>query len=187
MGIATRLLYVTVSVVVLSSFAARHTIASTQGTVGPTSTGIATISVTKNTVSRISGINDMSVVWDISDDAVQWTNDICIYSSRANGSYKITGQGASSAGGAFVLVDGSSQLPYSVLWNAGGSGNLTNEGTALVPGVSLANLTQASTTSLSCSGASSNARLIVNISKQNLQTVPAGHYAESLTLIVAPD
>lgn len=161
--------------------------ASTQGTAGANSTGSINISVIKSAVSRISGLTDMAVVWSGSGDDIFWTNDLCIYSSRANGSYKVTGLGASGAGGAFILRDGTRQIPYTVSWNAGGSGNLTNEGTTLSPGVALTSLTNASTTSPSCGGSASNARLIVNIAKQDLQAVPAGHYAESLTLIIAPD
>ena len=64
------------------------------------------------------------VNWTDGDPDVQWTNDICVYSTRASGGYTITATGAESAGGAFVMKDGAKTLPYNVMWNSGGAGNL---------------------------------------------------------------
>ncbi|MBL0317870.1 MAG: hypothetical protein IPP74_00955 [Alphaproteobacteria bacterium] len=163
--------------------------AATQGTLGATSTGSVDISVTKPSRARISNLNDLTLAsWVDGDGNQTLTDDVCIYSTSASGAYTVlaTGDGASNA---FTLTDGSATLPYSVSWNDGGVGSLSNTGTALTTAVTSGTFNNASGDSSTCAGTSpgNTARLIVDITEADLDQVYAAVYTGTLTLVVTPD
>ena len=167
-----------------------HAFAAMQGALGATSTGHISLSVTKTAVAQINGLNDMTATWTQGDADLVWTNDVCVYSSKQAGHYTVTAVGAASAGGAFVMTDGAKQLPYSVTWNDGGAGNLSNDGVKLQPNTHSATFSQAATDSPTCHGSSAHsptARLVITVAENALQQVDAGNFTEGLTLIVSAD
>ncbi len=160
--------------------------AATQGTIGATSTGSITISVTKTARARISNLNDMTLAaWEEANGTVQLTDDVCIYSTRPNGTYTIRADGSGPSNG-YMLANGGNLLPYTVTWNAGGVGALSNTGIGLTPHITSSPFTKASTTSPTCSDGD-NARIIVGISSQNMSTAVEGSYVGVLTLLVSPN
>lgn len=106
------------------------------------------------------------------------SDTVCVY-RNVSGSYGIraTGQGT---GGAFVLVNGGSQVAFSATWNDG-TGAAT-----LSPGVLLSGRTNVNTTSLDCSaGTANNATLGISVSAANLNAASAtGLHTGVLTLTV---
>ena len=164
-------------------------LAATQGTLGATSTGSLTISVTKPARADITNLTDLTVAsWVTGGGDQTLTSDVCVYSTRPTGGYtiKAPGRGTSSA---FTLANGANTLAYSVSWNSGGVGALTNTGTALTTNVTSAALTKAATDSSTCTGTvpGATARLIVTILATNLDAIVDGTYTGTLTLLVTPN
>ncbi|MBL0319706.1 MAG: hypothetical protein IPP74_10540 [Alphaproteobacteria bacterium] len=162
--------------------------AATQGTLGATSTGSLTISVTKPARVKISGLTDLTLAsWVDGDGAVTLTNDVCVYSTRPSGAYtvKATGSGTASA---FTLSASAVTLPYTVTWNSGGVGALANTGTALTANVTSGTLNNAATDNSNCAGTTpgNTARIIVGITNANMQAISDGVYTGTLTLLVSP-
>lgn len=164
-------------------------LAAEQGTLGATSTGSVDISVKKPARVRISALDDLSLAsWVTGDGDVTLTDDVCVYSSRANGGYTIKATGSGTAG-AFTLANGTNTLPYSVVWNSGGVGSLANTGTALVADTTSGALTKAARDSSSCNGATPGptARLVVGMTATDLDSIVDGDYAGTLTMLVSPN
>jgi hypothetical protein len=161
--------------------------ASTQGTLGATSTGSSNISITKSVQAQITDISDMSASWSIGQSAIALYSNVCIYSST--GSYKVTASG-SGTGSAFTLASGSNTLPYSVVWNAGGAGNLGTTGTTLSATVQSTSFTNAGTASATCSGGGANdtARVNVNVLQSDITAASssATPYTGTLTMLITP-
>lgn len=172
-----------VALMLLSSVEVAH--ASTQGTLGTTSTGSVNINASVPARVRISGLTDVDLTnSDPSVDA-QVAQDVCVYSNTATRGYRITATG-SGAANAFTLANGA--LPvvtYAVEWS-GTSGQTT--GTALTTGTPLTGLTSSATNSNCASGPASSASLIVKIGAPDLQVMPATtNFTGTLTLVVAPE
>ena len=160
--------------------------AATQGTLGATSTGSITITVTKTARAKISNLNDLTLsAWEEGNGNVQLTDDVCVYSTRPNGGYKIRADGNGN-NNAFTLANGANLLPYTLSWNSGGVGGLSNTGTMLTAGTTSGAFTKASTISPTCSGGD-NARLIIDIAAQSMMAAVEGSYVGVLTLIVSPN
>ncbi len=163
--------------------------AATQGTLGATSQGTATITVTKAVQAQISDISDMTLPsWSIGDGAVALSSDVCVYSTTGSYTVRATGSGTGSA---FTIASGSNLLAYTVTWNAGGAGGLSNTGTALTSNVTSSSFSNASTTSALCSGGGASndtARVIVGItgSDMNAAASSATPYSGTLTMLVTP-
>ncbi len=164
--------------------------ASTQGSLGNTSTGSANISVTKSVQAQITDISDMTLAnWTVGSGAVTLYSNVCIYSSTGN--YQITATGSGLAG-IFTISSGVlAVIPYSVTWNAGGAGSLASSGTALTPLIQSAAFANANTGSATCSGggsANDTARVVVGISSAAMTAATSSNtpYTGTLTLVVAP-
>lgn len=163
--------------------------AATQGTLGATSTGSANISVTKSVQAQISDISDMTLTnWSIGDGAVTLSSNVCVYSSTGN--YKVTATGSGS-GSAFSIASGSNTIPYTVTWNAGGAGGLSNTGTSLTTNTQSASLGNASVTSANCSGGGAGndtARVIVGISQASMDAAASSStpYTGTITMLITP-
>ena len=167
-----------------ASLAGSEARASTQGTLGATSTGSVTISVTVPNRTQISGLTDVTFAnADPTTIATSAQND-CVWSNTLTKGYSIkaTGSGTSSA---FTLASGAlTPIPYSVQWNPS-SGQTS--GTALAAGTALAGLVSTATTPTCSSGPTSTSSLVVSIAPADLQTmVAATTYTGTLTLLVTP-
>lgn len=163
--------------------------AATQGTLGATSTGSINISITKSVQAQISDLSDLTLAnWSIGDGAVVLYSNACIYSSTGN--YKVTATGSGLAN-LFTISSGLNLIPYTVTWNAGGAGGLSNTGTALTTNIQSGSFGNANTASANCGGggvSNDTARIIVNISQasMNLAASSPTPYTGTLTLLVSP-
>lgn len=172
---------------VLSAATGAH--AASNGSLGATSQGSSTISVTKAVQAQISDISDMTLSgWSIGDGAVTLTSNVCIYSTTGSYTVRATGSGA---GNIFTINSGSNLLAYSVTWNDGGATHLANTGTLLAPGVTSTNFSNASTTSALCNGGGASndtARVIVGITSVAMDAAAssATPYTGTLTMLVTP-
>lgn len=158
--------------------------ASTQGSLGTTSTGSVSISASVPSRVRISGLTD--VAFTNVDPAVDASNaqNVCVWSNTSTRGYQLTATG-SGAGNAFTLANASLTVPYTVEWS-GSSGQTS--GTALSSGSALTGLTSAATNANCASGPASSASLIVKIGSASLQSMAAStSYTGTLTLLVAPE
>ncbi len=163
--------------------------AATQGSTGNTSTGTANISITKAVQARITDISDMTLAnWNPGDGAVTLYSDVCIYSST--GSYKVTASGSGLLG-IFTINSGLNLIAYSVSWNDGGVGNLSNSGSSLLAGLPSAAFSNANSSSTDCSGGggNDNARVIVEVSAlaMGLAASSSTPYTGTLTMVVSPN
>lgn len=153
--------------------------AATDGTVGATSTGTATISVTLPKLVRIRGMRDFAFGTYTGTGALTDNENINV-SSNYTGTYSVTGRG-SGAAFAFTLTDGSNLIPYSVAYNdaTGTSGQA-----ALTTNVALTGQTGIVKP---LGTATDNANYQVDITEANLQAVDAGAYSGVLSLIITPE
>ena len=178
-------LYLTIGSTFLSSSA----MAAVQGELGTTSQGSLDLRVSKPARARISDLNDLTLAsWVTGDGDVKLKDDVCVYSSKAQGGYTIKASG-SGAESAFTLANGSEILPYSVAWNSGGVGNLTDTGTNLASNETSPRLTGASRDSSSCNGQNPGptARLVVSMLETDMDAAIDGTYDGTLTLLVTPN
>ena len=181
-------------VILLSSislvFNTQMTLAATQGTLGNTSSGSVSISVTKSAVAQIAGLTDLtlsSYVLGAGDQTISTT--ACIFSNTINGGYKVTATGNGGAGNGYKLSNISGQMiPYTVVWNAGGVNKLGTTGTTLSSGVQSAQLTNAATDSPTCAGTipGPTAQINVKLSGSSLDNAPNGAYTGILTIVINP-
>jgi hypothetical protein len=158
--------------------------ASTQGSLGTTSTGSVSISASVPSRVRISGLSD--VAFTNVDPGVDASNaqNVCVWSNTATKGYRVTATGSGTAN-AFTLANGALTVPYSVEWSA--SSGQTG-GTALSTGTPLTSLVSTATNVNCASGPSSSASLIVKVGSASLQTMNAStSYTGTLTLLVAPE
>jgi hypothetical protein len=164
-------------------------VAASQGSLGTSSTGSLMISVTKPARANISDLNDLSIAgWSPGDGAKTVGDDVCVYSTRSGGGYTVKASG-SGAGSAFTVVNGIFTMPYTLVWNDGGVGALSNTGTLLAANVTSPALANASTDSSTCNGAVAGptARLRVTVTAAAFEAANAGNYTGILTLLVAPN
>jgi hypothetical protein len=159
--------------------------ASTQGSLGATSTGSLTINASVPGRVRVSGLSD--VTFSNADPSANATNaqNLCVWSNTSTRGYSITATG-SGAGGAFTLANGAlPTVPYAVQW-ASTSGQTS--GTSLVAATALTGRTSTATSSDCSAGPSASASLIVSLTSATLQSMTAGiTYNGTLTLVVAPE
>jgi hypothetical protein len=159
--------------------------AATQGSLAATSSGSVAISVKKDVRVKVSSLSDLTQdAWEDGNGDVVLTNDVCIYSTRAMGGYKVAPLG-SGANNAFTLSNGANTLAYELKWQDGGEGNLSAPTTSLTANTVSSNFQHASTTSPNCS-AGKTARMEVRIGANNMSAASDGIYTGVLTLIVSP-
>lgn len=158
--------------------------ASTQGSLGTTSTGSVSISASVPSRVRISGLSDVAFTnVDPSVDASNAQN-VCVWSNTSTRGYRLTATG-SGTDNAFTLANAALTVPYTVEWS-GSSGQTS--GTALSSGTALTGLTSTATNANCASGPAASASLIVKIGSASLQTMDAStSYTGTLTLLVAPE
>ena len=166
------------------SVAAVAASASTNGSLGSTSTGTVTIGASVPNRVQLTGLSDVSFTNQDPTVAAANAQNVCVWSNTSTKGYNVTATGDGSSN-AFTLANGSLTVPYSVEWSDS-SGQ--SSGTGLATGTALTGLTSTATNPTCSSGASSTASLIVKISTANLQTMQAAtSYTGTLTLVVAPE
>ncbi len=157
--------------------------AATQGTLGETSTGSITITVSVAKLAQISGLSDVTL--SAVDPASTATNaqSVCVWSNTATKGYSITASG-SGPGSSFALTNGSMTAPYSVAWSVS-SGQTS--GTSLSPGAALTGLTSTATEPSCSSDPATTSSLIVTVGAADLQNMQAEtSYSGTLNLLVSP-
>lgn len=158
--------------------------AATQGSLGATSTGSLSVSVSVPNRVQISGLTDVAFTNQDPSVAASNAQNVCVWSNTSTRGYNVTASG-SGASGAFTLANAALTVPYSVEW-AASSGAAS--GTALATGTALTGLTSTATNATCSAGPASTASLIVKIAASNLQSMQAStSYTGTLTLLVAPE
>lgn len=166
------------SLLTATTLSAGNAMAATQGSLGSTSTGSATVSLTIPPVFEISGLSDLAL-GSYSGAAMAGNEDVCVY-QNGGGAYHVL---ATSSTGSFQVSDGASHtIPMDVRWNnkIGTSGN-----TSLVYNTATAE-TGANITSADCSSGGKSADLQVNFTLAALQVAPAATYDATLTVVIEP-
>jgi hypothetical protein len=156
--------------------------AATQGSLGATSTGSLNLSVKKDARVKISDLNDLSQnAWDEGQGDVVLTDNVCVYSTRANGAYKVTANG-SGAANAFTLANGANIMPYALKW----ADSVAGAGEALTANALSTAFANANRSDPNCTVGGNNAKLEVKISAADMTAAIDGTYTGVLTLIVSP-
>lgn len=157
-------------------------LAATQGTVGATSTGSITITLSVAQRVRIGGLSDVSLAAVSPDETATAAQSVCVWSNTATRGYSVTASG-SGGGGAFVLASGAQSTRYDVAWN-GSAGQ--GSGTRLAPGSPLAGQTSSAITPDCAAGPS--ASLTVSVEASELRAAQAeATYLGTLNLLVSPE
>ncbi len=159
--------------------------ASTNGSLGPTSTGSVNINASVPSRVRISGLRDVTFSNVEPSAAASDAQNVCVWSNTSTRGYNITATGSGTAS-AFTLSSTTSQVvPYTVQW-APTSGQTS--GTSLTAGTALTGQTSTATNSDCSAGPLATASLVVSMGAPTLQSMTAGvTYSGSLTLLVAPE
>lgn len=141
--------------------------------------GAAALLQTAQATIVVNQLDDMPMgTWSGAGDMVRTMNH-CVGTSPI-GLYRVTATG-SGAGGAFTLSNGSSTLAYQVEF-AGRTGGFF----ALAAGVARSGFN--GNTQAQCTGLTrQNERVRITIRAADLAAAPAGTYAGTLTLTVAPE
>jgi hypothetical protein len=173
-----------VALVVGSTGVVTPAFASTQGTLGATSTGSISISVSVPSRVQITGLND--VAFTNVDPSVNATNaqSNCVWSNTATKGYTITATG-DGTGGAFTLKSGAlTPIAYSVQWN---QASAQTTGTALTAGTASTTFNSTATTPTCATAPATSSSLIVSITSAQLLTMASlTTYTGTLTLLVSP-
>ena len=163
--------------------AAASSFAATDGFTGFTSTGTLDITLNVTDEVRISNLQDIDLGTFGGTDASGFS-PACVY-RNATGNYQITasGDGAASAFELSDLLGGTATVPYSVTWDDGSASGAQS----LASGVALTGLTGADTSSDTCGTTGNNGTVVVTVTAASAAALPAGDYAGTLTLVVAPE
>lgn len=135
-----------------------------------------TLSISIGSYISLSQLTDINLGTFDGVNPLAGSDTVCVYRNVSGGyGVRASGQGA---GGAFVLVNGASQVAFSVTWNDG------TGAVALSPGVLLSGRGNVNNTSLDCNaGAANNATLGVTVSAAGLGAASAaGLHTGVLTL-----
>lgn len=171
--------------VAASLLVASPAFASTQGSLGTTSTGSVVINASVPGRVRISGLSDVTFTNVDPTVAASDAQSVCVWSNTATRGYSITATG-SGAASAFTLSSGAlPTVPYTVEW-APTSGQTS--GTGLSAGAALTGQTSTAINPDCSAGPSASASLVVSIGSPTLQGMTGGvTYNGTLTLVVAPE
>lgn len=149
------------------------TAAAEQGSLGATSAGSISISVSIAPRATISGVKDIVFAADPAA-GTRASEDICLASNTAAGSYTISASG-SAPGGAFQLSNGERVLDYSVAWAPRQDQSASDTTSTQVP---------AAAAPSDCPSGSASARLVV--ATDPAQLTSGAPYTGSLVLTVSP-
>ena len=154
--------------------------AATQGDLDTTSTGDLVISLDIDDLVRVNNLDDIDLgTFAGGAGDLTGSDSFCVYRNGLDGfNITMTGDGAASA---FELTDGTNTLPYAVEFVNGSA-------QAITTGSTLTGQTGAFTANDTCdNGTSNNVAVNITVANGDLATVPAGSYAGTLTMVVAPE
>lgn len=152
--------------------------AATDGVPGFSSTGTLDISISVDDEVRISNLSDIILGTFAGTDATG-TSDACIYRNSAT-TYQITASGNGTAN-AFTLTDGTGTVGYSVTY-----ADASATPVSMSSGIALTGQDGADS-DVDCAGTGDNAEIGVTVTAADAAALPAGNYAGTLTLVVAPN
>ena len=104
--------------------------AATQGTLGTTSTGSVSVSVSVPNRVQLSGLTDVAFLNQDPSVAALNAQNVCVWSNTSTRGYNIDASGSGS-GCAFTLANGALTVPYGVDWS---SSSGASSGTPLTSG-----------------------------------------------------
>lgn len=157
--------------------------ATSDGSLGSTSTGTVDILASVPARARITGLAAVDFTGQDPAVAASDAQDVCVWSNTSTKGYTVTATG-NGAGSAFTLTDGSNTVPYSVEWSAS-SGQ--SSGSVLTAGVASGSLVSTAINQNCSSGPPASASLIVRMSTSDLGNMVGGSsYSGTLTLLVTP-
>lgn len=136
-----------------------------------------TINLTLPDSIRVSQLNDIDLGMYTGTDKLA-TESLCVFRS-SGGTYAVTATG-SGAGGAYLLQNGASTIPFSVSWDDGtGPAQMT-------PGVPLPGRLNSFTQSDTCNnGANNNASLMLSLLAADMDAAPvSGQHSGVITITV---
>src|SRR5687768_18460721 len=153
----------------LSLLSASGAEAATQGSMGASSTGSISISVSLPVRASISGLSDVVFDGPRGSTSARASQDLCVWSNSSARSYTVVATGSGSAG-AFELSNGVRTVGYTVEWSsraAPGSGDRVSSDAAM------ANLA-AVATEADCKAGGATGNLIVALDRAQLEAVEPG-------------
>ena len=157
--------------------------AATQGSLGATSSGSISISLSVAGRVQISGLSDVAFVAVSPDAAATAAQNVCVWSNTATKGYSVTASG-SGAGNAFELSGPANTTPYAVAWS---DATGQTSGTPLNAGAPLSGLTSSAIRPDCSSGGAASSSLIVTVDPAALQAAqPDTTYTGALNLLVSP-
>lgn len=159
-----------------------NSIAATQGTLNPTSSGSFQVSLTIPDRVQVSGLQDINFGTFVSGD-FDTNYPLCVYSNTPTARYGITITG-DGAGGAYTLTNGTDTIPYQVFWNET-AGTTVGE-LVLTAGTKLGNRSNANQVSYTCATGGDSANLRVWIQDANMRGITNGTYTGTMTIFVDP-
>jgi hypothetical protein len=162
------------------TLAAGTAVAATDGVLGLTSTGDTIVSITKGEQALITGMLDIALApWTTGQPAPAGATTSCIYTTT--GQYQVTTSSLYTTGVDYRLSDGvGGFIVYTVDWNDGIAGlQPMAGGTALVG-------QQGDAVSQNCGGVNP-ATIAVAITVGEMNGAPVGIYADTLTVVIAPE
>lgn len=164
----------------LGAFWIQPASAASQGSLGATSTGSISITLSVQPRVKISGLRDAALTVSDRSMAVADVQTVCVWSNTAGNAYSVTAAG-SGPGGAFELSDGNRTVSYDVLWSS------RVAETPVILSSGLASATNAGAKDYECKSQSEAARLEIRVEPAALQvTEPGATYGGSLSLLVSP-
>jgi len=163
--------------------------ATTDGTLGATSTGTADIAVTIPNMAKITGVETVTVAYPATGGNVDTFKDVCVYSNFATANrYSVKVNGGSNpkvtsptAGFYIGRAATDQEIAYTIEWNdaAGTTGAVgVTHNTPLT--------TQSGSNSPDC-GSADNASYRVQIAEAGLLAVKAGAYTGTITILITPE
>ncbi len=160
--------------------------AATDGTIGTTSTGTATLTLTIPKLIVIKGLADLSFGPYTGTGVLEANEDIVVnVNMRGSGNqkYKVTGTGSctgNSPANAFNVSDGTNLVDYHTYFN-GATG--TSGEAELTAGTASSTI---STATFGLTANTDNANYHVQFTQSSLQAASNGTYTGTLTLLVTP-
>ncbi len=156
-----------------------YALAATDGSVGATSTGTSTISLTIPKLIRARSFSDFSLGTYSGTGDLNANDDLNI-STNYTGTYRVTATG-SGAASAFTITNGTQTIAYNVFYNdaTGITGRVA--ATTGTP------ITAQSGALKPLSTATLNANLSIQLLETNIQAVDNGAYTGVVTLVFQPE
>ena len=161
----------------VAALSAGSALAASDGLLGLNSTGTSLLSITKGDQAQITGIADIAMpAWTTGSPAPAGSTTACVFTTT--GAYQVTTSSANTTGTNYRLFDGAlNYIVYTVQWNDGGGAVAMTGSTTLT--------SQTGSTILGCGG--TNATVAVDITNPVMIAAPVGVYADTLTVLIAPE